>query len=244
MPPLPSTQGVHSFPRRAFPSRLWPQGAWPAGVDLLPGGGVAAPLENWASGGDFSFTPGDPGETFDFLALVPIDEPLSVGPPPVLPALVRRLSLGFAVRSIAVRAGYRVTSPLATTHRTRYAVAWPALDDQERADLLAFFRDEVHADSLGGGRVGFDLEPDGPGSGVVVVRPLAAVEHTLLAFGSVGAHGVSEIECEELYTLTSGAGGVGGGTAGGGVGGSGGGGMDDGGDGSGSGGSGGGVVIR
>jgi hypothetical protein len=226
--PYPSTQGVHTFPRRAFPSWYWPLWMWPAAGEGYRG--PAVPVHNWAAGQQpIQFTPGA-GEAVGMLAFVPVEEPVSVGPPPVLPRFVRRVTVAWDVRSVGVRAGCRVTGPNQTVqNKARYMVGWPGLTHTEREQLRAFFRDEVIASENGGGRFGFDLEPDGEGKGMVIVRPVGGVPLTLLSGGGTagGVHGIDEIECEELFAVGSG---VGGGLGSGGDGG--GGGIDVGDDGS------------
>ncbi|MGH7132694.1 MAG: hypothetical protein ACREJO_12180 [Phycisphaerales bacterium] len=137
----------------------------------------------------------------DFVAMVPLVEVLSAGDPPVAPTLVQRLTPGvWSRRVVRSSAGYTHTAALDRAGRSRWVVGWPTLTRGERDALVAFFRDEVVVGE-GGGQFGFTIEPDGPGNGTLVVRPIGPVAHRWVAGNGGGArevHAIEGVECEEV----------------------------------------------
>ncbi len=122
---------------------------------------------------------------------LPADEPLSVGPLPVAPDLVRSVDLAYAVRSVRSRSGALVTSPLASVPRPAYRLSWSRLTESEAAELRAFMVDDAE-----GVRFAFDLEIDGVGSGATVtVRALGPLVFERVA---VGVLRVPELLVEEV----------------------------------------------
>jgi hypothetical protein len=154
-----------------------------------------------------------PGED-GLVLLVPVDEPLSAGAPPVAPDLVQGVEPGWddLVVQRRVRSGEMVSFPVATAPRPRWRISWTTLVASERAALVAFLRDEVASDGTAGGVQGFTVYPDGEGSAgaaSVTVRPLAGETERLVVRAS-GGHGgdasgaggitdVLELLCEEVF---------------------------------------------
>ena len=118
----------------------------------------------------------------DLALLIPSDEPISVGPPPIAPALIEELSLsddaGGGVRTVPDSAGYIVSMPLAGGYRPRFSVRWQGLTFSERNLVLEFLRGVDFTSQVAGGRSAFDVELDGPGSGVTKVRPVEPFSDT------------------------------------------------------------------
>lgn len=102
-----------------------------------------------------------------FHALAPIDEPGSVGAPPVTPDFVEGLSWTWPMRRKVARSGQVRTAPADNAARPRMTVRWTALTKSERDTLLAWFEADVQWTVKA-----FDLEPDGPGTGSMTVRPI------------------------------------------------------------------------
>lgn len=99
--------------------------------------------------------------------LLPADEPVSVGEPPVAPTLVSVLRVGLPRRSVRCASGWRITAPLDLVARPRMTVTWDGVTKADRDAVLAFLRDEV------GHRAGaFGVRLDGPASELTTVRPL------------------------------------------------------------------------
>lgn len=138
-----------------------------------------------------------------FVAAVPLVEPLSAGAPPLgLLPFTERLGPpvggGWPRRMVRSSAGYLHTAALDRAGRAMFTVSFPAVTRAERDALLAFFRDEVACGDRGG-QYGFDLEPDGAGNGVVVVRPTGKVTHRWVeGSGDKSVHAVDVGECEEI----------------------------------------------
>ncbi len=110
----------------------------------------------------------------DLALLVPADEPISVGAPPVAPDLVSDISF---VDAGAVRmrdsAGYVVSwARDVIAGRPRFTVSWTGLTKTERDLVIEFLRGVEITTQVAGGRNAFDIELDGESSGVTKVRPV------------------------------------------------------------------------
>lgn len=136
-----------------------------------------------------TITPGS-GAASDQFALVPLTEPGSVGSPPSLPDLVSGVAVESRVRRVRDAAGYSATAPLDNAQRSRWTVAWTGLSLAARNELLAWLRDDVEH-----GLFAFDIEPDGPGTGVVAVRPVTRFVDRWI--GPI--HYDVVVECEEVF---------------------------------------------
>lgn len=123
--------------------------------------------------------------------LVPVDEPLSVGAPPVAPSFVRRASSPHRVRSVATRSGHRATCPRDTAPRVTFEVGWIGLSASERTSLRSWL-----AGMLRHGVWGFDLKPDGSAGSTVVVRPTGPVAES---WRGETAFDLERVTCEEVY---------------------------------------------
>lgn len=125
--------------------------------------------------------------------LVPITEPQTSGAPPVTPDLVGYAAVGRAVRRLRAASGQLVLSPLTTSRREVYRVGWSHINRAQEQQLREFFG----KDGTSGGLFAFDLEPDGPGSGTITVRPLEAV---VFEFVSPGVYRVPEFRVEGVIS--------------------------------------------
>ena len=125
--------------------------------------------------------------------LIPSDEPLSLGEPPVRPS-VRRLSVGLPLRQMTTRSGVRVRSPMATKQRAAYEVEWGAIDCDEYEALLTFFGDD--GSGTFGTLLAFDIDPDESGS-IVSVRMTAEPVFELMMRN---VYRVRPVQCEEVFT--------------------------------------------
>lgn len=144
----------------------WAQGPEP--TTILPGSGLAA----------------------DMLVLIPSSEPGTVGLPPLTPDLVSSWGVAGTTRRVRDAAGYTQTTPLDTTQRTAWQVAWTGLSLAERNTLLAWLRTDAEY-----GLFAFTLEPDGPGEGSVNVRPLVLYRDVHIG----PRHYDVLVECEEVF---------------------------------------------
>jgi hypothetical protein len=130
--------------------------------------GPACALLPWFSGAN-TVTPVD--GVGGFRTLVPIAEPASAGAPPTVPSLINGITVEFPGRAMADAAGYDVTAPLGPSlPRVTCRVSWTGLSKSERDALCEFL---AGADDVGNGLRAFALEPDGPDTGSVAVRPTA-----------------------------------------------------------------------
>lgn len=86
---------------------------------------------------------GPRGGVDDLLQLVPIEEGVTYGEPPVMPVLVRRVEHDAHVRRVMSVAGTAITCPLRSAARVRYAVTWPVMSQSERDAFLVWLREEV-----------------------------------------------------------------------------------------------------
>lgn len=106
----------------------------------------------------------------DFAALVPIDEPLSAGEPPIAPALIVSASKQYPARIMRSVAGYPHSAPLGTDARATGTLQWNEIDGGARGDVLDWL-----ASVTGGanGAAGITVRPDGPEGPELIVRPTA-----------------------------------------------------------------------
>jgi hypothetical protein len=112
----------------------------------------------------------------DLAFLVPVDEPLSVGAPPVTPSLVSDLSFDAEglVRVMGDSAGYLTGAPLdiGGIARPLFRVEWDGELLSDRNLVIEFLRGLEVGTQVGHERNAFDIELDGPGSGITKVRPV------------------------------------------------------------------------
>jgi hypothetical protein len=136
-----------------------------------------------------------------FAALVPVDEPLSAGPPPVAPILVRRAEDLWAVRGVRCGSGHLVTSGLASHPRPRWSVGWTGLTLAQRELLWAFLVQDADGVCCGaqGGLRAMDIRIDGAGSSIVPVRPVGPVTEDHFTAAADGSYSVGEVLCEEVF---------------------------------------------
>jgi hypothetical protein len=125
-------------------------------------------------------------------ALVPMIEPGSVGPPPVVPAFVKQASRGWRVRNVGTRSGPRAMMPLQTKTRGRYSVEWGPMNADQYQAMLEF----LGRGGVAGGLRGFTIEPDGEGNGSRTVRPL---ELPTWEFLGRGVYKLNPMQCEECF---------------------------------------------
>ncbi|MFZ2875480.1 MAG: hypothetical protein WAZ94_13485 [Phycisphaerales bacterium] len=127
-----------------------------------------------------------------FQPLVPIDEPLSVGAPPVTPALVAAMNYTDPTHRTAVRSGWVRTRPAGGSPRPTFRVSWRGLSKTERDSLLDWFAGTVRWTLLA-----FDVEVDGPGTGAVRVRAVVTpVDRLVARAGDGDTDGVYEIDVD------------------------------------------------
>lgn len=130
--------------------------------------------------------------------LVPTGEPLSVGAPPVRPGLVA--GVGFspdgAGRVMNDSAGYAVSSPLDVkgSRRPLFDVEWDGVTLAERNLVVAFLQGLDLPTQVGHERSAFDVELDGPGSGVTHLRP---IEPFIDEWMAMAAYRV-KVRCEQV----------------------------------------------
>jgi hypothetical protein len=127
----------------------------------------AIPLVPWFQGSPSGLPVDGVG---GFRSMIPVAEPLSVGPPPFRPALTMGLSQPWMTRRVRSLCGAVITSSLETASRPTAIVRWTGLRKAQRDTLWAFLTGK--ADVAGGVRA-FTLEPDGEGNGEVFVRPIS-----------------------------------------------------------------------
>lgn len=121
--------------------------------------GAASKLREWkASGGSELPIVGVDG----FVAIVPIDEALSVGAPPYPPDLIQGMSVGRARRSVRSCSGHRITSPADLISRPRISLVWTGKTRAEVVALRMFFIDDLRCNEKGS-ELAMDVELDGPG---------------------------------------------------------------------------------
>lgn len=146
----------------------------------------AVKFGSWATGAD----PVLPTAGVDGLAmLVPVAEPVSVGEPPVAPALTASMAVDWPVVTKPVR-GWDVTRAAETALRPRWRVFWPTLTKAERDLMLAWLLDDV-----GHGLLAWDLTVDGPEAATVKVRFVGPVSETTRGKGVWSMGG----EVEEVW---------------------------------------------
>lgn len=147
----------------------------------------AVKFGTWSTGAD----PVTPTAGVDGLAiLLPVAEPISIGEPPVAPALAAAMSIDWPVVSKPVR-GWDVTRAAGTALRPRWKVVWPTLTKAERNLMLAWLTGDVVM-----GLLAWDLRLDGPdGAALVKVRFTGAVPETTRGKGVWGMSG----EVEEVW---------------------------------------------
>ena len=137
----------------------------------------------------------------NFAAAGSLFEPFSVGELPIAPKLITRgqTVYGIEPRKVRAVAGYAVTGAMVTAGRARWSLEWKILTRAERDSLVSFFANLVLASVNSGGLRGFDLEPDGPGTGAIAARPLGAFGSNIVARGN-GAElfKADAMEAEEL----------------------------------------------
>lgn len=136
-----------------------------------------------------TITPGS-GAAADQHALIPLTEPASVGAPPFVPALVSAVTIESTTRRVRDAAGYTSSAPLDLAQRTRWTVAWSGLSLADRNELLAWLDQDVEH-----GLWSFTLEPDGPGTGDVEVRPVSLPVDRWIAL----VHYDVAVEVEEVF---------------------------------------------
>ena len=148
--------------------------------------GAASKLREWkASGGSALPIVG----VDDFVALVPIDEPLSVGLPPTPPNLVEGMGVGRARRDVKACSGHRVTAPLDLLSRPKVSMAWTGLSLSQTYALRIFLKDDIRGTDKGS-ELAFDVEVDGPGvSGGTVSFVLTASPSYVQVQGGGGVGG-------------------------------------------------------
>lgn len=161
-------------------------------------------LKDWISGPHVLVPTPGAGADADLVALVLIAEPLSAGPPPVKPSLVKRMAAPWRVGRAMVGSGQRRTMAMETEPRTAgWNLRWASLTQTERDLLVAFLRED-----LNGTRFGMDIEVDGAGetASLVVLRPIGMWNETLVGprkNGTVGgvwkAVYTVELVAEELF---------------------------------------------
>ena len=137
-------------------------------------------------------SPGPVAGSFGFVAFASLDEPLSVGVPPVTPTLVERVESPAAKREVRTAGGDLSVRPLTAgaSSRREVQVSWGNITDSDRAALVSWLRDAVW-----GGRLGFDVKLDGADtSESVTVRPLGDWE----AISEGLRREVAALRCEEV----------------------------------------------
>lgn len=133
----------------------------------------------------------------DLALLVPADEPISAGAPPLRPGLVEEMTLTpAAVRRMHDSAGYTVSARMdnipGAGGRARFKVRWKGMNKSERDSVIGFLRSVTQ---VGGTWRSFDVELDGPGLGVTRVRPIAAFRDT---WAMMTGYSV-EVDVEEVF---------------------------------------------
>lgn len=148
---------------------------------------AAIRLDRLAQGAETTvITPG----VDDFVALVPLSEPISVGAPPIAPSVIIRASQALDLERRRVRSGPDVTFPLATTPRPRYAVEWHGLTQEENETLRDWIVGELEQTLRA-----FTIAPD-EGEDVVV----RMTEDSAEQWRNQSAWDRVSIECEEVST--------------------------------------------
>ncbi len=121
---------------------------------------------------------------------IPADEPLSSGPPPIAPALLRSMTVPHSRRLGGVVSGQTASLALDLVPRPRWTVSWIGWEFAERNQILVFLRDTCRS-----GLFGFDVEVDGPGTGAVMVR---ALEEARDSWETQAAYRI-DVEVEEVF---------------------------------------------
>lgn len=118
-------------------------------------------LREWFAAADTGApVPGENG----FASLVPIGEPASVGLPPHPPVLLEGIELFRPSVRERSRSGHTQKHPAATAPRPGARVVWDGLSRAHFDAVWAFL-----TLTAGSGAKAFDIEPDGPGTGIVKV---------------------------------------------------------------------------
>ena len=125
-----------------------------------------------------------------FQAVVPVDEPASVGTLPVRPDLVADLNVQLAARVVRAVSGPDVVAPVDNGDRPTFTVTWAAITKTEVQLLIAFFRGDAS-----GRQYAFDLEPDGPGCGTISARATARIEFQQTSPSTYAAL----VACEQVW---------------------------------------------